>query len=146
MVHRDPLENLIINEIKTIAKTSTAKLNIVVYTPSTADEIQHIKEQLARIDKRMQKQIEAYENDLISADDLRMARIRIENERQQLREQLEKLENKQLKPEEVQKNAAKLLDDITGIDRLKAKAAIRHLIERIEIKDGELVNIVWKAL
>lgn len=146
IVHRDDLENLIINEIKEVAKASTAELNIAVHTPSTADEINRIKEQLARIDRRMQKQIEAYENDLISADDLRAARMRIENERQQLRKQLEKLENQQASSAEVQKNAVKLLDDITGIDRLKAKSAIRQLIERIEIKDGELVNIVWKAL
>lgn len=144
-VHRDELENLIINEIKEVAKASTTELKISVYTPSTADEIKRIKEQLTRIDRRMQKQIEAYENDLISAEDLRAARLRIEDERKRLKDQLEKLKNQQAKPAEVQKNAIELLDDITGLDRIKAKSAIRQLIEQIEIRDGELVNIMWKA-
>lgn len=145
-VHRDELENLIIREIKEVARASTAELKISVYTPSIADEIKRIKEQLARIDRRMQKQIEAYENDLISADDLRAARFRIEDERKRLKEQLERLENQKARPMEVQKNAAKLLDDITGVDRIKAKTAIRQLIEQIEIRDGELVNVVWKVI
>ena len=145
-VHRDDLESLVINEIKELVKISTAELKIAVHAPSFVDEINRIKEQLSRIDRRIQKQIEAYENDLISAEDLLAARIRIENEREQLRKQLEKLESQKVNPKEVQKTAAKLLDDITGVDRLKAKVAIRQLIERIEIKDSEVVDIVWKAL
>lgn len=145
-VHRDDLEQAIIDQIKEIALASTKELNIkVTHSSTVADEIRSIKEQLARIDKRMQKQIEAYENDLISAEDLKVARQRIDAERQRLREQLERLEAKIGEPAAVQANAAKLLDDVTGFDRLKAKFAIRQLIDQIEIENGELISIVWKS-
>jgi site-specific DNA recombinase len=145
-VHRDDLEQTIINQIKEIASASAKELKIsVAHASSVADEIKNIKDQLARIDRRMQKQIEAYENDLISADDLKAARQRIETERQELKERLENLEHKKANPEEVQKKAAQLLGEITGGDRVKAKHAIRQLIEEIQIEDGKLVDITWRG-
>jgi site-specific DNA recombinase len=145
-VHRDDLEQEIIDQIRELATGSVKDLKIkVAYSESVAEEIRSIKEQLARIDRRMQKQIEAYENDLISADDLRAARQRIDAERQHLREQLEQLEAKKGEPSATQKKAARLLKDITGGDRVKAKAAIRQIIDLIEIEDGEMIDIVWKA-
>lgn len=145
-VHRDDLEKKIIDQVKEIASSSTKALNIkVASSPSVVDEIKMIKAQLARIDKRMQKQIEAYENDLISAEDLKAARLRIEFERQRLQEELKIMEAKKGDPVVVRENATKLLNDITGFDRLKAKAALRQIIENIVIENGELVDIVWKA-
>lgn len=145
-VHRDDLEKIVIDEIRAIASGSMTELKInVALTTSVADEIKHIRDQLVRIDRRMQKQIEAYENDLISADDLKAARQRIETERQELKERLENLEHKKANPEEVQKRAALLLGEITGDDRVKAKHAIRQLIEEIQIEDGKLVDITWRG-
>lgn len=143
-VHRDDLEQLIINKIKEIAASSSKELKLSVTNSSHVDEIKYIKEQLLRIDKRMQKQIEAYENDLISAEDLKAARKRVETEREKLKAQLEKLENKKNDSSEVRENALKLLEEITGSDRVKAKAAIRQLIEQIRIENGQLIEIIWK--
>ena len=145
-VHRDDLEKIVIDEIRAVASSSTKELKInVAPSSSVADEIKQIRDQLVRIDRRMQKQIEAYENDLISADDLKVARQRIETERQELKDRLEKLEHKKANPEEVQKKAAQLLGEITGGDRVKAKHAIRQLIEEIQIEDGKLVDITWRG-
>ncbi|MGD8188522.1 recombinase family protein [Brevibacillus ginsengisoli] len=144
-VHRDQLENFIIDEIKDLVNTSTKKLHIKVAAPAAqGDEIQEIHSQLSKIDKRMQKQIEAYENDLISADDLKLARNRIDADRQRLREKLQKLESKSGDPKAVKINATKLLDDITGVDRIKAKAAIRQIVDRIDIENGEVIDLTWK--
>jgi site-specific DNA recombinase len=145
-VHRDDLESTIIEQIREIAKTSTKDLHLkVTHSRTVTDEINMIKDQLSRIDKRMQKQIEAYENELISAEDLKKARERIESEREKLREQLEKLEMRKGEPVVVKDNAKLLLEDITGVDRLKAKSAIRKLIDTIELENGELISILWKS-
>jgi len=145
-VHRDDLEQLIIERIKEVASMSAKDIKLsITHSSLVFDEIRYIKDQLARIEKRMQKQIEAYENDLISAEDLKTARKRIDVERQRLKDQLEKLEAKKAEPAAVQANAAKLLGEITGVDRVRAKVAIRQLIEQIEIENGELVSIVWKV-
>lgn len=37
-----------------------------------------------------------------------------------------------------------MLPDILGADRLKAKQAIRQIIEQITITNGEQIEIVWK--
>ncbi|OGX68640.1 MAG: hypothetical protein A2189_07865 [Paenibacillus sp. RIFOXYA1_FULL_44_5] len=92
----------------------------------------------------MQKQIEAYENDLISADDLKQARERVESERLSLHSHLDKLENQSGDPRTVKHNAEKFIEDITGDDRVKAKHAIRILIDHIVV-ENEQISITWKS-
>ncbi|MFC8686375.1 recombinase family protein [Brevibacillus porteri] len=145
MVHRDDFEALIINEIKAIKSSSTKNINIKVAAPaSISDEIKDVNSQLSKVDKKMQKQIEAYENDLISAVDLKIARERVELERNQLMDKLEKLKGKSIDIDTIKNNAKRALDDIAGIDRTKAKSTLRLLIDQIELENGELVNITWK--
>ncbi|MED1850312.1 recombinase family protein [Brevibacillus borstelensis] len=145
-VHRDDLEQVIIDQIKEIASGSTKTLNLsVVSTPSAADEISELKAQLSRADKRMQKQIEAYELDLISAEDLKAARERVETERSAIKEQIKALESRKSDVGAVKQNALQLLPEITGLDRVKSKAALRHLIHDIEIENSSIATITWKA-
>jgi site-specific DNA recombinase len=92
----------------------------------------------------MQKQIEAFENDLISASDLKKARERIESERSKLTEHIQLLESRQNQPETIRANIARHLEDITGTDRLKAKKSMSLLIDRIEV-DAPAVSIVWRG-
>lgn len=146
-VHRDDLEGEILKEIGKLAKTSTKELNLAI-APSHAniDEVDEIKGQLAKVDKRIQKQLEAYANDLITAADLKAASERAEKERMELRKRLEKAQNRRSNVDDVKQNVELLMGDIMGIDRVKAKSAIRQLIDRIEILNGETVSIVWKGL
>lgn len=145
-VHRDVLEQHIINEIKTVTETSSKDLKIkIAVTFSNEDEIREIKSQLAKVDKRMQKQIEAYENDLISAEDLKAASERVESDRVRLREMLANISLKSGDPKSVKSNAEALLKDLTGVDRLIAKRAMRQLIDSIEIENSEMVDIVFKS-
>lgn len=145
-VHRDDLENAVINRIRELILSSSKSLNLnIARSISTSDEIKLVKDQLYRIEQKMQKQIEAYENDLISANDLKIARHRVETDRQQLQEQLLKLESNKAEPTALLSNIKKYIEDITGVDRIKAKTAIRNIIDHIELEKGELINIVWKA-
>jgi site-specific DNA recombinase len=146
-VHRDDLENLIIAEIKNVIETDPGKLNLII-SASVADvnEIDEIKAQLEKINKRIQKQIEAYENDLITAVDLKTASERAEKDRAELNRRMEHASKREVNAGEVQKSARLLFPDITGTDRVKAKVALRQLINRIELVNGELVSVVWQLL
>lgn len=147
-VHRDDLEQLLIDTINELANTSVEEINIkVAASPSVGDEKKEIKDQLARADKKMQKQIEAFENDLISANDLKLARTRIDKERFRLQEELEKLESRESdNPSSVLENVIKYLSDVNSSDRKIAKHGFRQLISKVDVKDGELVEITWKPL
>lgn len=146
-VHRDDLESKIIEHISYVASASSTDIKMVVSAPQTAEqEIKELETQLVRVNKRMQKQIEAYEDDLISAQDLKAARDRVESERKKISDQLEKLkERKNGDPRMVIENAVQLLGDITGIDRMRAKNSIRMLIDQIEIEQDE-IRITWKSI
>ena len=144
-LHRADIEQFVINQIKQVATASDNEVMALLSSVRTnQDEIADAKNQLARIDKRMQKQIEAYENDLISASDLKKARERIESERSKLTEHIQTLESRQNQPNTIRENIAKHLDDITGTDRLKAKKSMSLLIDRIEV-DAPAVSIIWRG-
>lgn len=148
-VHRDDIENQIINEIKRLTESdgvSDKKLNMVIAPSSSSfDEIKEIESQLVKINKRIQKQLEAYSEDLISAADLKAASDRAEKERTELNLRQEKALDRKSSEYDIQKNAELLLEDITGIDRVRAKAAIRKLINQIIIRNGETVSIAWNS-
>ncbi|CAN7356997.1 recombinase family protein [Paenibacillus sp. LjRoot56] len=142
-VHRGDLEDLIIGQIKWVASATDKELNIKVAAANVDTELKEIKAQLAKLDKQMQKQLEAYTMDLITAQVLKMATDKAEADRAILLDQLTKLENQNGNASNVQNNAMKLLEDITGDDRMKAKAAIRLLIDSV-IVEGEEISVTWK--
>ncbi|WP_217563038.1 recombinase family protein [Paenibacillus sp. GbtcB18] len=145
-VHREDLENLILDEIKNIALSSNKKLNLnISKSTNINDELKELKNQLSRIDGRMQKQIEAYEKDLISDYDLKQARERIQADRMRIEGQILDLQNKTTgDPAIVKSNIEQVFDNITGIDRLAAKNSFRQIIDEVTVTEGELVSIVWK--
>jgi site-specific DNA recombinase len=98
---------------------------------------------MAKIEKRMQKQIEAYENDLISAADLKMARERIEKERAKVEEHLQALKNRTVDTQSLRNQIEKQLKDISSTDRLKTKKSMAMLIDSI-IVEAPNVQIVWR--
>lgn len=144
-IHRDDIENLVIGQIKELIESSEKKLDIKISPKASAvEEIKEVRNQLVRSDRRMQKQIEAYEMDLISDTDLKAARVRIDSERDFLNQELERLNSRKSAVIDIKIKAKRLFPDILSEDRIKAKGAIRQLIDRIEVLDGELVDIIWK--
>jgi site-specific DNA recombinase len=91
----------------------------------------------------MQKQIEAYEHDLISASDLKMARERIDKERAKLEEHLQALKSRTVDTQALRNQIEKQLEDISSTDRLKAKKSMALLIDSI-IVEAPNVQIVWR--
>lgn len=143
---RDAIEKLIIDRIQKLATAAPGSVELAVHkTEKKTDEKSTIKKQLESLDRRMQKQIEAYEKDLIGADDLKKARERIDKERETLQKAFSAAQKGDKKDEgaKVQEQAKRLVSDVTSGDRLKAKHAIRQIVHEIKITNGEDVKITW---
>lgn len=144
-VDRDQLENSIINMVKQIAEGSIKNIKVVSSNSDVIEnEIKEIKTRLSKLDQRIQKQIEAYSEDLITKNDLKLATERVEVERVELNNRLNKLVNSKGSKDELRKNSIDSLKDITSIDRITAKEALRGLIKQINVEDS-YVDIVFKA-
>lgn len=148
-LHRDDIESTVINEIKKITTANANNLEIAVVKSNAEKRADKdtIHDKLKKLDMKAQRQIEAYEDELITAHDLKKAKERIEKDRHLLMEQLRELEksDKDNGGEIVQKKAKRLIDDVLSLDRAKAKNAIRQLIHHIDITNATDVVITWHA-
>ncbi|KQL37165.1 recombinase family protein [Psychrobacillus sp. FJAT-21963] len=142
--HRDELESDVINMIKQIADTSSSELTIRITSKSKTDEIKETELLLDRLNKQMQRQIEAHSKGLIEDEDLKASTDRVKEERQLLRSKLEKLKSDKGDTDTVKKNIQDLIDDITSVDRLKAKTGIMKLIDSLVLKDNN-IDVIWRA-
>lgn len=144
-VHRDEIEKVVVERIQELATTTEkVELTAVKSSPSRSDT-EAIRERLRKLDLKAQRQIEAFEDELISAHDLKLAKERIEKERQQLLMALKEIEKANQKDDSVavKEKALRLLEDILSDDRLKVKNAIRQIIHRIRVTNGSEINIDW---
>lgn len=144
-VHRDEMEAFILQQIQQLAEATDEQVEALVSaSKSQQDELADARNQLAKLNKRMQKQIEAYENDLIGGADLKQARERIDVERNKLQAHIESLESGRVQPGNVRQQAVKHLGQITGVDRQKAKKSMSLLIDRIDL-DAPTIDIIWRV-
>lgn len=146
-ISRDVLENLVIARIKQIAEAAPGTIQVAVAAPKTTTlEKEAIQAKLDKLDHRLQKQIEAYEDDIISADDLRKAKQRVEDERKRLLQALKEAEEgtDSHAQKKVHENAKRWAAEISE-DRLKTKHILREAIHKIEITNGENVELTWNV-
>jgi site-specific DNA recombinase len=148
-VFRDDLELLIIARIKEVAQAAPGSLQLVIAKPKAAPSLEKdvIIAKIERLDRKMQKQIEAYTDELITAEALKRATEQVEEDRRRLTQTLNELEegNQSFEHQKVQETSRKLLGDVTSIDRIKAKNAIRQVVHSIRIENGETAEISWYA-
>jgi site-specific DNA recombinase len=146
-IDRDDIENLVVDQLKEIAASSQpSKLQLVISaTKSNEDELRDLQIKLERLDQKMQRQIEAYEDELISADDLKRARQRIDDDRVRLHAEIDKLKSGETEGsvDKVASSVKKRENQIGSGDRLTQKNAIRQLIHSITIYNGEDVEIKY---
>lgn len=147
-VKRDELESLVVNRIKELSQSAPGTLKLVVTKP-TVNHIdkESIMNKLAKLDKKMQKQIDAYNDDLISAHDLKIATKRVNEERETLKKMLEESEEEMVKKQDVlvHNRAKTLINNILSSDRISSKQSIRQMIQRIEVLNGSDVTITWRG-
>lgn len=147
-VRRDEIEEVIINRIEQLATQAPGTLKLVIAKKNEVkDEVEQLKTQLEKIDKKMQKQIDAYNDDLISAHDLKFASAKATLEREKIMKLLEESGSEKVEKEEIelQNRAKKSLKDIRSADRVKIKQSIRELIESITVSNGEELHVIWRG-
>lgn len=148
---RDEIEGAIIERIKQLSTSAPDTLQMINYSKtdnSNANtEKKKIESRLEKLEKNMQKQIDAYNDDLITAHDLKLASERAKKEREILSKMLSDIDNN--KPSntvvKIVERSKRLLPDISSPDRLKVKQAIRAMISEIVVNNGEEISIVWRA-
>lgn len=147
-IYRDALEQIIINECRRIGYANTGDIELVIAKDAPKlSEKTLLEGKLRKLDQRMQKQMEMYEDDMISKEDFMKARERIDQERREIKEQIERLEQIEQQSEQaaMQNKIRNALEDIMSDDRLRIKAAISRVIEKIEITDGgNEIQIAWR--
>lgn len=142
-VHRDEIETAVINQIKELATYSTKEVREVSITSSMGrSEIQEIESDLEKINRRIQKQIEAFTSELITPEDLKRASQKAEKERAELQVKMERIKSREIDMAQVKRKINEYLDVINGIDRVKSKQLLRQMISNISYKDGT-ASITW---
>ncbi|MEK5160727.1 recombinase family protein [Paenibacillus sp. FSL R5-0527] len=148
-ISRDGIEAAILNRIKKMAEASPGTLNLVLSKPkSQSINEDEIKAKLARLDKNMQKQIDAFNDDLITAHDLKAATQKVERQRAELHKLLEASSSEKLEDEAETKlirRAKASIKDLLSGDRLKTKEIIREMVYEIEVMNGSDIAVIWRA-
>ncbi|MCM3632954.1 recombinase family protein [Paenibacillus camelliae] len=105
-------------------------------------EIELIKSQMTKLNSKMQRQIELYEDGEIDKNEFRAARERVNSQKEELQRQLSKVINSQeSKKIELAEKLEDKQNELMSDDRLVVKNAIRQIVHEIDITDGEKVKI-----
>lgn len=146
-IDRDDIEELVIHRLKEISESMQPHLLQIAVSTSKSedDEMRDLTIRLERLDQKMQRQLEAFEDDLISAEDLKRARQRIDEERSKIVAELERIKNGDSRgsTDRVASHIRKRDSQLQSDDRLIQKNAIRQLIHSITIYNGEEVEIMF---
>ncbi|MER7798654.1 recombinase family protein [Microbacterium sp. NPDC096154] len=144
-ITRDALENQIIDLVEQTANSYTnAPLEIKIAKVEETIDKDKIKKQLTKLDNFMQKQIEAYNEDLITKRDLKIASEKTNLEREHLIEMLESSEkDREEKSRLSLMSKIKEHKNIKDKTRIEQKAALRQIIHSISVENGELAGVVW---
>lgn len=147
IIDRDDIEQYVIDQIKLAAEGKTGELQMAeTRSKNEANEKELLLARLRKLDQKMQKQIEAYEEDLITGHDLKLAKERIEDDRRSIQRALDEIDNADEANDQarVNKNAKRMLADVLSESRAVAKNAIRKLIHQVTITNGETVETIWR--
>lgn len=147
-IRRDELESLIIDNIKEVANSDPRTIKLVISKPLTNSiNKESIRAKLEKIDKKMQKHLEAYSEDLITHHDLKNATEKATAEREALQKLLNEDEDNQIeiRKEQLHKKAKASIQDISSEDRVKVKQTIRQFIDCVEVSNGYDLNIIWRS-
>lgn len=143
-IHRDEFESSVLNEIVKFASSSDKDIKVGTNTKTKTEQKNRLITDLAKVDKKMQRQIEAYENELISASDLKTARIRVEAEKALLQKELATIDDHEDDVEQIRVKAKELSLMIDTLDRKTLKFKVRQLIDEIVLTDGNY-HVIWRT-
>ncbi|WP_199614453.1 recombinase family protein [Paenibacillus alkalitolerans] len=146
-INRNDIEELTIKKVLSFEVNTGSKEFVSLDASRVEDvDLNELQEKLKKINKKMQRQIELYEDEEISREDFREAKARIEKDRASLLEEIEKAKegsNVQLQ-KKLKSRIDNLKDDLLSDDRSKAKNAIRQLVHQVKVTNGDSFNVVYK--
>lgn len=144
-IDRDMLENAVIDYLKKAEYLQN--INDRVQESVDKDDpdlnLDLLYDRLNKLDIKMQRQIELFEDADITKEDFRRARDRIDGERQEITKLIAIAEGKELAAAEEKfiKLANDLKDDINSDNREKKKNALRLLIKSVEVTNASSIHI-----
>jgi site-specific DNA recombinase len=143
-VNRDDLEQGVIQEVCKLNVVVGGKTEIYVKNEEkTSLDVKSIQDRIKKLNVKMQRQIELFEDGDISKEDFRLARDRIELERADLNKQLEAAQKDTVEhlQEEYRKSVEAVKDQLLSKDRATVKNAIRYVVKKITVMDGKKITI-----
>lgn len=142
-IDRDLLENTVIDYLMDAKNFSGKSEEIISTDAQTEDIILQLKAGLRRLDIKMQRQIELFEDTDINKEDFRKARDRIQSERTDIEERLEEAEKatKSALENEFFKFVGSMKNELKSKDRGEQKNALRQLVKTVEVTNSSLIHI-----
>ncbi|ODB65176.1 recombinase family protein [Paenibacillus polymyxa] len=143
-IRRDEIENTVLGNLKEIGQQITGDFGEVPVTEAENQvDTSKLHEKLKKLDVKMQKQIELFEDDDISREDYRIARDRINREREEIEEQISIAEtgSRASLEKDFLKRVDSLKPNLNSNNRGEIKNALRQLIKIVDITNGSDVNI-----
>ncbi|WP_169834390.1 recombinase family protein [Paenibacillus donghaensis] len=142
-IDRDLLENTVLDHINESDKFSVKSEEIVSTEDSDVISISHLKNALKRLDNKMQRQIELFEDSEINKDDFRRARDRIQSERLVIEEQLKYAEagTRDALEKDFIRRVGSLKNELSSRNRGEQKNAIRQLVKTVEVTNASSIHI-----
>ncbi|TVY09999.1 recombinase family protein [Paenibacillus cremeus] len=142
---RDKVELAIIKTLEKIEEYAQANMLTIETTQKSEVNVQALQDRLKKINNKMQKQIELYEDDEINKEDFRRAADRIEKERLEITKELELAQQDSSKriQDQFVKRVKTYKGDWSSDDRQIVKNCLRQLVSRIVV-NGKKVDITFK--
>ena len=148
-VQKEAIENLVFEEIRNILKTSKVDAaSVVIFTSDTSNSEKDLLEiHLKKVQQKFQKQLEAFEADVISLEELQQAKHRVSLEEEEVRQQLLQLEERKEAPD----LGVHLSDSFADFDEITAsnnpkviKLWLKERIYKIEVFNKLDIKIYYK--
>ncbi|MEK4351361.1 recombinase family protein [Paenibacillus sp. FSL R5-0475] len=142
-IDRDLLENTVIDHLLNADKFNAKSEEINSNEPQIEINISNLKANLKKLDIKMQRQIELFEDAEINKEDFRIARDRIQDQRQKLEDQIKLAEkDTQVALEKEFVNRVGLMkNDLKSKNRSEQKNALRQLVKTVEVTNSSSIHI-----
>lgn len=148
-VHKEAIENIVFENIRNIIKTGKVDSSQVVVTQSdtSKSEIALLESQLKKVKQKFQKQLEAFEAEIISLEELQQAKERVLLEEVEMQEQLKNLKKKQSRENlgiDVKTHFDSMDEIIKENDPKIIKLWLKERIYRIEVFNKSDIEIQYR--
>lgn len=148
-VHKEAIEDLVFQDIRRILKDGDIDPSKVVITKSddSSNELKLLENTLKKIKHKFQRQLEAFEAEIISLEELQEAKKRVSLEESEIKEQINQIKTRHANED----LGVQLKPQFTGIDEIiesndptAIKLWLKERIHKIEVFNKSDVKIEYR--